>query len=164
MAGLFVHGFLPAAQYDQRPHARIFPASVRDNSAGLRFDGEQTGDRSADHSEGAGSGPQTSRRASGLSAFACCRGDRWDPLVLAAGHLRPREGGLRGGRARRAWTSTAGMFALRRTLWGIYSRGFFGLRRAAKGETCFSLLLPLYHLGAIALLLRRAFRVISRVG
>ena len=54
MASLFVHGFLPAAQYDQRPHAGVFPASVRVDLADPRVDGEQTGDGSGDLTEDGG--------------------------------------------------------------------------------------------------------------
>jgi hypothetical protein len=43
MAGLFVHGVLPAAQSDQRPNAGVFPASVRDHLGGHRVVGERTG-------------------------------------------------------------------------------------------------------------------------
>jgi hypothetical protein len=52
MAGLLVHGVLPAAQSDQRPHAGVFSASVRDNLGGPRVDGERTGDGSGDLAEG----------------------------------------------------------------------------------------------------------------
>jgi hypothetical protein len=54
MAGLFVHGVLPAAQSDQRPHAGVFPASVRVNLAGPRIDGERTGAGSGDLAEDGG--------------------------------------------------------------------------------------------------------------
>jgi hypothetical protein len=47
MACLFVHGVLLAAQSDQRPHAGVFPTSVRINLGGPRVDGERTGADSA---------------------------------------------------------------------------------------------------------------------
>ena len=54
MAVVFVHGVLPAAQSDQRPHARVFPASVRVDLADPRVDGERTGDGSGDLTEDGG--------------------------------------------------------------------------------------------------------------
>jgi hypothetical protein len=54
MAGLFVHGVLPAAQSDQRPHAREFPASIRDNLDSPRVDGERTGAESGNLAEDGG--------------------------------------------------------------------------------------------------------------
>ena len=54
MASLFVYGVLLDAQYNQRPHAGVFPASVRDNLDGPRVDGERTGDGSGDLAEGGG--------------------------------------------------------------------------------------------------------------
>ena len=54
MAGLFVHGVLPAAQSDQRPHAEVFPASVRDDLGGPRVDGERAGAGSCDLAEDGG--------------------------------------------------------------------------------------------------------------
>jgi hypothetical protein len=43
MAVVFVHGVLPAAQSDQRPHAGVFPASVRVDLADPGVDGERSG-------------------------------------------------------------------------------------------------------------------------
>ena len=54
MAVVFVHGVLPAAQSDQRPHAGVFPASVRVDLADPRVDGEWTGDGSGDLAEDGG--------------------------------------------------------------------------------------------------------------
>jgi hypothetical protein len=54
MADLFVHSVLPAAQSDQRPHAGVFPASVRVNLGGTWTDGEPTGDGSSALAEDGG--------------------------------------------------------------------------------------------------------------
>jgi hypothetical protein len=62
MAGLFVHGVLPAAQSDQRPHAGVFPTSVRVDLDGPRFDGERTGEGSGDLAEGGGITTMTTGR------------------------------------------------------------------------------------------------------
>ena len=68
MAGLFVHGVLPAAQSDQRPHAGVFPTSIRDNLDSPRVDGERTGAGSGDLAEGAGVSAITTGRTAAEEA------------------------------------------------------------------------------------------------
>jgi hypothetical protein len=62
MAGLFVHGVLPAAQSDQRPHAGVFSASIYDNLASPRVDGERTGSGSGNLAEDGGFTAMTTGR------------------------------------------------------------------------------------------------------
>jgi hypothetical protein len=87
MAGLLVHGVLPAAQSDQRPHPGVFPAAFRVNLGGPRADGERTGAGSSDLAEYGGITTITAGRTADEEAKDA-KPKTSSPQCSTLGHLR----------------------------------------------------------------------------
>ena|ERR687898_891524 len=98
MAGLFVHGVLPAAQSDQRPHSGVFPTSVRIDLGGPRVDGERTGAESAVLAEdggitaiATGRTPDEAAKDTNAEIVQCLVFDSWPLEVTLPYTIRPCE-------------------------------------------------------------------------